>query len=235
MGYLVYLVLSLALTVLVPLAIKWHRKGRVTGNGVVRIPKGPGDTVFKASVCINGRTVAGLFDTGASETTIGLDLAGRLGFDTASLYFDKSANTAAGVKHAAIADAYVDEFRVGSITIRNMGVSVNRFGGSQCLVGMNFFDSLDSFEIRDNVLTLRKGPDTETSSSADRDWPRQAPDESWPRNGKTADARLQVVCPHCEARMTLPSGRKGKVRCHACENRFQADTTGDGAAKLRPL
>lgn len=233
MVYLVYLVLTLVLSVLVPLMIKRHRKGKVTGGGVVRIPKGPNDTVFKASVRINGRNVTGLFDTGASETTIGLDLARRLGFDTASLYFDKSANTAAGVKHASIATTAVSDFRVGSIAVRNMGVGVNRFGGDQCLVGMNFFDSLDSFEISGNVLTLRKGDDTGTQSSGRHGWPRHH--EARPdRTAEPAGARLAAACPYCEARMTLPVGRMGKVRCHVCEQQFQADTTRGGTVRTGP-
>lgn len=207
------------------------QEGKVTGGGIVHIPKGPNETVFKSIVRINGRKVAGLFDTGASETTIGVDLAEKLGFDTASLYFDKSTNTAAGVKHAAIAEVTVDEFQVGSITVRNMGVGVNRFGGSQCLVGMNFFDSLDSFEIRDNVLTLRKAGDGNAHA-------RPVGGQGEPQHAMNAtEPRLPASCPYCEARMALPAGLAGKVRCHACDRLFLADTTAgtDGAAKTEPL
>jgi clan AA aspartic protease (TIGR02281 family) len=218
MSSLIYLLVLLGWTVLVPLTIRQYRKGRTVAGGVVRITKLANDTVFESQVRLNGKKVTGLFDTGASETTIGIDLAKEIGFEPTSLNFDTSTDTAAGMLHAAIAKVYLDEFQVGSIVVRNMGIGVNRYVSRQCLVGMNFFETLDSFEISGNVLTLRKatGDKIHDSTINGRERPRQTASE--PR------LRVNTDCPYCTARMNLPAGRKGKVRCHSCDRLFLADT-----------
>ena len=114
--------------------------------------------MFTCMVEMNGRKMEGIFDTGASITTIGIGDAEKLGIDTSFLYFDTTIDTAAGPKHAALAEINVDVFQVGPVTIKNFGVGVNRYVDRQCLVGMNFFDCLDSFKIEGNVLTLKKHP-----------------------------------------------------------------------------
>ena len=186
--------------------------------------------MFKTVVRINGTEFDGLLDTGASVTGIGIDDAEKLGIDISSLYFDQDVNTAAGKKHKAMAEVTVDFFQIGPIVVKNLVVGVNRFVAEQCLVGMNFFESLDSFQIEGDVLTLRKGGNRKPhDESVSEPYPRKA--------ASTAVSRVPAECPHCVASMTLPAGREGNVRCHSCSLLFFADTsaTKNGKANCRPV
>lgn len=230
MIYLLYLLALLAF----PFALRWFirrlRKGKIVDRGTIQISKDPESNTFKCVVRINGNEFDGILDTGASITTIGMDTAERIGIDISSLYFDTHIDTAAGTKYAAMAEINVDTFQIGPIIIENMGIGVNRFGERQCLVGMNFFESLDSFQIKGDVLTLRKGHDQNSfDGPANQSRTRKA--------APTATSRILAECPHCATSMTLPAGKEGNVRCRSCNKLFFADTSStiDGKANSRPV
>jgi clan AA aspartic protease (TIGR02281 family) len=230
MAYILELLIILAF----PFAVHWfiqrRRRGKVVDSGTVQIRRDSESNTYKCTALINGRKVEGILDTGASITTIGIDEAEKLGIDISTLYFDKNIDTAAGTKHAAMAEINVATFQIGPIAIKNLGIGVNRFMDKKCLVGMNFFESLDSFQIEGNVLTLRKDPDRETfDGTATEPQPSKA--------AAAAAGRVPAVCPYCDISMTLPAGRSGDVKCHSCNRSFFADTSANenGKAVCRPI
>ena len=230
MLYIVELLVILAFPFVVHWFIRRLRRGKVIDSGTIQIRRDSESNTFVCMVQINGRKLEGILDTGASITTIGIDDAKNLGIDISSLYFDKHIDTAAGKKYAALAEINVGIFQIGPIVVKNMGIGVNRFCKKQCLVGMNFFESLDSFQIEGNVLTLRKGQDQETfEDPVNEPRPREA--------NSTTTSRVPAECPHCVASMTLPTDRKGNVKCHSCNFLFFADTRTieSGKAKCRPV
>lgn len=217
-----------------PFVVHWfiqrRRRGKVIDSGTVQIRRDSESNTYKCVARINGRKVAGILDTGASITTIGVDEAEKLGIDISTLYFDKNIDTAAGTKHAAMAEINVATFQIGPVVIKNLGIGVNRFMEKQCLVGMNFFESLDSFQIEGNVLTLRKDPDREAFGDTATE-----PDSS--EAAAATASRTPAVCPYCDISMTLPAGRTGNVKCHSCDRSFFADTSAieNEAAVCRPI
>ena len=213
--YLVYLLILLAFPFVVPLIIRRFRRGKIISEGTIRISKDLKRNAFISTVSINGREVEGLFDTGASETTIGIDLARSLGFEPDDLHFDGDADTAAGTIYGAIVGVTADEFQVGPIKLGKFGIGINRLGGRKCLVGMNFFDVLDSFEIRENYLTLTKTSNDRSSTADDT-----SDDAQFGSEVSAAHVRVPADCPSCNASMTLPENKQGKVKCHICKHLF---------------
>ena len=138
--------------------VKYYRRGKVIDGGTVVISKKPKSDVFEDTIKLNGKKIDCIFDTGASVTTIGIKDAQKIGFDPSNLMFITNSNTAAGEMQNALAEAEVDILEVGPITIKKFGIMVNRYRESQCLLGMNFFDSLDSFEIKNEKLILKLTP-----------------------------------------------------------------------------
>ena len=227
------------------------RRGRVVGSGAWQIRKDPASNVFKDKVRMNGRELECIFDTGASLTSIGYDEARRIGIDVDNLMFIVDTDTAVGAVKNESAETEIDLVEIGPIRVRNMGALVSRSRASGCLIGMNFFTSLDSFEIKKDRLILRHGggPDGvdidlggQSAASAhraempERSEPTNAADESRrAADGTPAGAniepqneplmRVQAICPHCDFKMNLPSGRSGRVKCVACDLTFHADTT----------
>jgi hypothetical protein len=66
-------------------------------------------------------------------------------------------STAVGDVRNESAETEIDLVEVGPIRVRNMGALVSRSRATGCLIGMNFFTGLDSFEIRKDRLILRHG------------------------------------------------------------------------------
>jgi aspartyl protease family protein len=102
---------------------------------------------------VNGQAVRFLVDTGASDIVLAPADAQRLGLDLASLPFNKSVETANGVGLGAPYTA--GRFTVGTIELTNVPMSVNKAPMSSSLLGMAFFNRLQSFRFEGNRLYLR--------------------------------------------------------------------------------
>ena len=102
---------------------------------------------------VNGQAVRFLVDTGASDIVLAPADAQRLGLDLASLQFDKSVETANGVGLGA--PYMAGRFTVGTIELTNVPMSVNKAPMSSSLLGMAFFNRLQSFRFEGNRLYLR--------------------------------------------------------------------------------
>jgi aspartyl protease family protein len=108
---------------------------------------------FSGQFRINGKTVEGLVDTGASAVTINESTARRLGFGVNSLDFRYQMNTANGKTDGA--RVILDRIEIGNVRVRQVDAFVLRDEAlSGTLIGMTFLKKLKSFQVEDGSLTL---------------------------------------------------------------------------------
>lgn len=108
---------------------------------------------FEARVLMNDVPVRTVVDTGASLTVLTFEDAERVGLDVERLAFNTPVMTANGRANAARGS--VDTLVLGDIERRNVPVMVTEAGRlGQSLLGMQFFGSLSSFEMRGSRLIL---------------------------------------------------------------------------------
>jgi aspartyl protease family protein len=111
------------------------------------------DGGFYVTGQVNGQPVRFLVDTGASDIVLAPADAQRLGIDLSALQFSKSVETANGVGLGAPYTAA--RFTVGSIELADTPMSVNKAAMSSSLLGMAFFNRLQSFRFEGNRLYLK--------------------------------------------------------------------------------
>jgi aspartyl protease family protein len=121
----------------------------------------PGSTLLKAdgrghfngTFRLNGRSVEGMVDTGASLVAINESTARRLGFGVNSLDFQYAVNTANGRTEAA--RIVIDRVEIGNVRVREVEAFVLRDKAlSGTLVGMSFLKKLKSFQVETGNLKL---------------------------------------------------------------------------------
>ena len=197
--------------------IRYLRRGKVIDGGTIEIFKNPNSDVFADKVKMNGKKIDCIFDTGASVTSIGINEAKKIGIDPSTLLFMTTANTAAGTIENALAEAEVEILEVGPITVKNIGIMVNKYQETECLLGMNFFSSLDSFEIKNDKLILKHMRGKGSDRSQDKPEQPVAPPS-------TSDLKIIAKCPDCDGQMALPPDKDGIVICRFCNKKFYANT-----------
>lgn len=111
------------------------------------------DGHFHIHAQINGVGVLFLADTGASDITLDKKTAARIGIDMQKLNFSKTYHTANGVTRGA--PIRLENFSVGSLNLSNLPASVNEGTMDQPLLGMNFFNRLQGFDVKNDLLTIR--------------------------------------------------------------------------------
>ena len=100
---------------------------------------------------VNGATVRFLVDTGATFVALTVADAAAAGIGRGSLNFNATMNTANGKAHAALVK--LREVRIGQLSINDVnGVVQENLPYS--LLGMSFLKRVDSWEMRDGILTL---------------------------------------------------------------------------------
>jgi aspartyl protease family protein len=100
---------------------------------------------------VNGAPVRFLVDTGASYVALNLTDAAAAGIGRSSLSFTTTVNTANGQAH--VAPVRLREVRIGQLSIEDVqGIVHENLGIS--LLGMSFLKRVESWEMRDGVLTL---------------------------------------------------------------------------------
>lgn len=111
------------------------------------------DGQFHVRVLANGQSLSMLIDTGASSIVISHEDAIRVGLDPNSLIYKVPVSTANG--RAFVAPAQVQDLRVGTITRTKQKVLVSQQGQlNQSLLGLPFLDSLKSWTVTGDQLTL---------------------------------------------------------------------------------
>jgi aspartyl protease family protein len=122
---------------------------RQMANSLVYRPDRQGHVVLDAVV--NGSPVRFLIDTGATFVVLTMADATAAGFTSGDLVFNVRTSTANGIGRAAAVQ--LREVRVGQFSVYD----VPAFVGDNLaisLLGQSFLTRLDSYEMRDGVLTL---------------------------------------------------------------------------------
>lgn len=102
---------------------------------------------------INELPVVFMLDTGATDISIPLEIADRIGLEKgATVLFETANGTAAGYL------TNLDSVAIGHIELNNVRASINpNVGDTDILLGMTFLKHLE-FTQRGNTLTLRQYP-----------------------------------------------------------------------------
>ena len=109
---------------------------------------------FALNAKVNGAPVSMLVDTGATHVTLTYEAAEAAGLDLRSLRFDVPVATANGLARAAAVT--LDSVSVGPIARRRLrALVVPRGALNRSLLGMNFLETLASYEVRGRVFTMR--------------------------------------------------------------------------------
>ncbi len=122
-----------------------------TGNNELKITKS-NDNHFYIAMNIDNKKVLFLIDTGATTTTLTLNDAKKLGIDIDRLNFNIPLNTANGVSFGASTEVY--NIKIGDFTIDSMWVLVSKDLDGKSLLGMNFLNKLNGYDIRQDKMTL---------------------------------------------------------------------------------
>ncbi|MVA36930.1 TIGR02281 family clan AA aspartic protease [Agrobacterium vitis] len=124
----------------------------VTGAGRA-ILKADGRGHFSGSFLINGKTVDGLIDTGATAVAINETTARRLGFGGNDLVFKYKVSTANG--EALAAAVMLDRVEIGGVRVTQVQALVLKDKAlSGTLIGMTFLKQLGSYKVEDGQLKL---------------------------------------------------------------------------------
>lgn len=124
------------------------------GAREIVLPAGPGGH-FIAALELNGRSVRGLIDTGATVVALSESTARRIGLSPSTLDYAISVSTANGLVKAA--SVTLKRIKVGSIAVDNVQAMVLPDAAlSETLVGMSFLNRLSSFAVEDGALRLRR-------------------------------------------------------------------------------
>lgn len=110
------------------------------------------DGHFYIRAGVNGIPIIFLADTGASHIVLSPADAIKLGIKTDELHFDRFYETANGTVRGS--SIRIDDLRIGNIHLKKMGASVNEADMRHSLLGMTFFRCLESYEVKNDVLTL---------------------------------------------------------------------------------
>jgi len=129
-----------------------HR-GTTLSENEIRFPASA-DGHFRIEARVDGTPIRFLVDTGASRIVLSPADAQRIGFDPASLQFTGFAETANGTVRTA--PVRLGSIEIGPIRLHDIPASVNQAEMRGSLLGMSFLERLNSFEIRDGTLILRR-------------------------------------------------------------------------------
>ena len=111
------------------------------------------DGHFSADFRINGRSVRGLVDTGATYVAINSSTARKLGLTLGPADFKYEVRTANGLTNAAL--VHLNRMEIGSISVSDVEAFVlNDQALSATLIGMSFMSKLQSYRVRDNQLEM---------------------------------------------------------------------------------
>ncbi len=110
------------------------------------------DGHFHIRASVNGIPIRFLADTGASHIVLSPRDAQKLGFDLKKLVFDRFYETANGKGRGS--SVRISGFEIGNLRLQGIEASVNEADMRESLLGMTFFNRLEKYEVRNNVLTL---------------------------------------------------------------------------------
>ena len=108
---------------------------------------------FFARAYINGRPIAVMVDTGATQIALTYEDAERLGLRPHGSDYTQTTRTANGIGRAAPVE--LDNVRIGDVEVSNLRGSIAEPGKQHItLLGMEFIRKLERFELRGKELVL---------------------------------------------------------------------------------
>ena len=107
---------------------------------------------FYINLSINNQKVRLMVDTGATDLTLSLNDARRIGLDISKLNFNKRYHTANGITHAAMVT--LDHVRIANLEFENVKASINQGHMSNSLLGINFLKRFKKYEFSNHKLIL---------------------------------------------------------------------------------
>lgn len=110
------------------------------------------DGHFYVTAKINNHPIRFVVDTGATDIVISIADAKRLGLYHKDLTFNKPYHTANGMVFGA--SVTLDKLEVGPIIIYNSRASINQAPLQTSLLGMEFLNQLQRYEVSKNTMTF---------------------------------------------------------------------------------
>jgi len=110
------------------------------------------DGHFYMQTEVNGEAVRFMVDTGASNISLPIQTAERLGINTKELAFTQAVSTANGQTFAAPITLHT--FRIGNQIFNDVPASVNQGALSTPLLGIRFLSNARNIEIREDELII---------------------------------------------------------------------------------
>jgi aspartyl protease family protein len=127
----------------------------IAGNGSSMRLQADQQGHYTGDFRINGKSVSGLIDTGATYVALNETMARRLGYTANQLDFRYSVNTANGQTKAA--HVMLDRVEIGGIRVRDVEAFVLKDEAlSSTLVGMSFLKKLASYAVADGSLSMKQ-------------------------------------------------------------------------------
>ena len=108
---------------------------------------------YQGDFAINGRSVHGMIDTGATYVAINESTARSIGFSSVDLDYRYQIQTANGTSKAAL--VRLDRLEIGGIRIRDIDAIVAKDSAlSTTLIGMSFLKKLNSYAVQNSTMRL---------------------------------------------------------------------------------
>jgi len=123
-----------------------------SGPRSIVVRAGPGGQ-FSIDARVNGQTVRFLVDTGATDIVLSPIDARRVGFDLRRLRYTRTYRTANGVVSGA--PVILNDLSIGPLRFTRLAASVNGAPMQGSLLGISFLKRFESYEFKNNTLTLR--------------------------------------------------------------------------------
>ncbi len=102
---------------------------------------------------VDGQPVRFLVDTGSSDIVITPQVARKLGYDLSSLPFNRIYQTANGIVRGS--NITLADLTIGPMRLKDVPASVNRAEMNSCLLGMTFFNRLQSYRFENDRLVIQ--------------------------------------------------------------------------------
>lgn len=124
---------------------------RLGADGSIAINSSKGGH-FYLNLQINGKNVRLLVDTGATDLTLSIADAKRVGINISDLVFDQIYHTANGISYGA--STRLKNIRLADLEFMNVKAAVNQGEMSNSLLGINFLKKFRKYEFTNNKLIL---------------------------------------------------------------------------------
>ncbi|MGN6775686.1 TIGR02281 family clan AA aspartic protease [Rhizobium sp.] len=110
---------------------------------------------YEGDFTINGRSVHGMIDTGATYVAMNESTARSLGFSGVDLDYRYPVQTANGA--SKVAYIKLDRLEIGTIRVRDIDAVVAKDSAlSTTLIGMSFMKKLNSYGVQNGTLLLKQ-------------------------------------------------------------------------------